>query len=144
MIEILEIREKREKQEIGMRKDNRVFIFRDGKDQLGSLHFSHINPHLVKLTLLEISDSASLTHDLILDGLLRTACHSFHTAKIYGVIVEEEKCCEHNLKGLGFTPVAELGDEIASEIEPAFVSGQEQQYCLMKTDMIYKGCCKGV
>ena len=144
MIEILEMKKNKEMHQVEMENEvSRVFVFRDGQTQLGSLHFIRLHPHLVKLTTLEFSDAPTLSRDLILDGLLRTACHTFHSEKIFGVIVEEEQCREHNLNANYFTPMAEIMDEMAGEIEPDFTAGREPFY-LMKTDMIYKGCCKGV
>ena len=144
MIEILELKNSTEKNTKEMSDDNlRRFIFRDGKRTLGSLQLKLIHPQVASLLKLETTETSELTEDVIVDGLIRTACHTFQIENIPFIAVEGKTADEHVLLTKYFTPLDKISEAAIDEKMTMMINDHHQGY-LLKTDMIYQGCCKGV
>lgn len=144
MIEILELKDGLEKNASGMSDDNlRRFILRDDNKNLGSIQFKLIHPKIAFLLSLETTENSLLSVDMIVDGLVRTACHTFQTEGIPLISTELETINKHLLLSTYFTPLEKISEVTRDEKMTTFLNIHHQAYA-MNTNMIYQSCCKGV
>ena len=144
MIEILELKNSDAKSSSGIPNDNlRRFIIREGNKTMGSIQFQRIHPQIAFLLKLEITDNSVLSVDVIADGLIRTACHTFQMENILLISADREVIEKDHLLTQYFTPLEKIAEVTSDETMTAFLHVHHQEYAL-KTDMIYQGCCKGV
>ncbi len=142
MIEILEAKNKDEKEQLGISGDSdRMFVFRDRTVTLGVIQFSVKYPMVPLLLKLEVIHTNGLTSDLIFDGLIRTACHTFQRENLTWIIADEKMVREHVLLSSFFEPLLTIKETMPDEITAVLLTIHPECY-VMKTDMIYKGCCK--
>lgn len=143
MIEIVEIKENDEKKQVGISDNcNKVFVFRDRTGTLGVIQFSVMQPKVALLMKLDVKHANSLTEDLIVDGLIRTACHTFQREHIHWIVAENEIVYQNKLSAAFFAPLSAMREAIPDEILSKIIKYHNKCH-VMKTDMIYKGCCKG-
>lgn len=144
MIEIMEIKTNTEEVGKTLSDDKeRRFIFLDGGIRRGAIHFITWLPEMMFLNKVEVNHENSPESEIIVDGLFRAACNKFQKENIIWIIAEKEMIHMHNLLSVFFTPLSQRSELMNKEaLKDTLVP--DTAYYVMKTEMIYKECCKGV